>query len=134
MKIRNTFYLAPEIQARFERLAKAKNLPRTTIMEAAIASFLSPDGEDSKEAAFVRRLDKMSRQLLRLERDNEIMLDTLALFIQFWLTATEPIPPEYRAEAKAKGNQRFEGFLATLGKRIQQGKHFKDEIPEDRGE
>jgi len=132
MKIRNTFYLPADLQNKLDRLATSKNLPRTSIIEAAIASFLSPDDENRREAVFVRRLDKMSRQINRLERDLHITLDTLALFIQFWLASTEPLSPELHAQAKAKGHQRFESFIATLGKRLQQGKHFRNEIPEDR--
>lgn len=132
MKTRNTFYLPTELQSKLDRLAAIKNLPRTTIIEAAVSSFLSPDAEDTKEAAFTRRLDKMSRQINRLERDMHITLDTLALFIQFWLTTTAPLSSEFQAQAKAKGQQRFEGFIAALGKRLQQGRHFRDEIPEDK--
>lgn len=131
MKVRNTFYLPLELQARLDRLAKARNLSRTSIIEAAIASILSADADDRQEAAFTRRLDQMSRQLQRLERDTLILTDMTALFIRFWLTATEPIAPQYQAEAKAKGNQRFDGFTITLAKHLQQGKHFKNEIPED---
>lgn len=131
MKIRHTFYLTPELSAHLDRLAKARQVPRTEIIEAAIASLLSPDADDRREAAVTRRLDQISRQLQRLERDTVVLTDTLALFIQFWLTATEPIAPEYQAEARAKGNQRFEGFTTSLARRLQQGRHFKNEIPED---
>ena len=38
MKVRNTFYLPLELQARVDRLAKARNLSGTSIIEATIAS------------------------------------------------------------------------------------------------
>ncbi len=37
---------------------------------------LSPDGADKREAAFARRLDRLSRQVQRLERDLGVTAET----------------------------------------------------------
>src|SRR3546814_18220515 len=63
----------------------SKKLSRAAIVEAAVASFLSPDGADRREAAFTRRLDRLSRQAQRMERDLGVTAETLALFVRFWL-------------------------------------------------
>ncbi|MGB5838150.1 MAG: CopG family transcriptional regulator [Albidovulum sp.] len=104
-------------------------MTRSAIVEAAVESFLSPDHADMQEAALGKRLDRLSRQIARLERDQRITTETLALFVRFWLTITPPISAEEQASAQAKGRERFEGFVETLGKRMQQGKGFLDEIP-----
>ncbi len=101
------------------------------MIEAAVASFLSPDDADRREAAFTRRLDRMSRQIMRLERDVGLCAETLALYVRFWLTITPPVAPEDHATAQAKGRERFEGFIETLGRRLQSGESFLKEIPED---
>ena len=88
-------------------------------MEAAVVSFLSPDGADRREAAFTRRLDRLSRQMQRLERDVGLTAESLALFIRFWLTITPPLPNDAQAAAQAKGRDRFEGFVEALGRRLQ---------------
>ena len=50
-------------------------MPKTQIIEAALASFLSPDSaEQSEGAAIVRRLDPLTRSIERLERDHEITI------------------------------------------------------------
>ena len=103
------------------------------IVEAAVASFLSPDGADKREAAFARRLDRLSRQVQRLERDLGVTAETLALFVRFWLTITPPLPNDAQASAQAKGRERFEGFIETLGRRLQKGQSFLKEIPDDIG-
>jgi len=74
-------------------------------VEAAVASFLSPDGADRREAAFARRLDRLSRQVQRLERNVGILTETLALFIRFWLTITPPLPSDAQAAAQIKGRE-----------------------------
>jgi hypothetical protein len=96
-----------------------------------VASSPSPHGADKREAAFARRLDRLSRQVQRLERDLGVTAETLALFVRFWLTITPPLPNDAQASAQAKGRERYEGFIETLGRRLQKGQSFLREIPQD---
>lgn len=131
MRDRLNLSLPAELIGRINDIADRKRVARSAIVEAAVESFLSPDHADMQEAALTRRLDRLSRQIARLERDQRITTETLALFVRFWLTITPPIPAEEQASAQAKGRERFEGFVETLGKRMQQGKQFLDELPGD---
>ncbi|WFU54836.1 CopG family transcriptional regulator [Bradyrhizobium pachyrhizi] len=131
MRDRMNVYFPPELLKQISDLADRKNLSRSSIVEAAVASFLSPDGADRREAAFTRRLDRLSRQMQRLERDVGLTAETLALFIRFWLTITPPLPNDAQAAAQLKGRERFEGFVEALGRRLQKGQSFLREIPEE---
>jgi len=124
-------YFPPELIKQIADLADRKKLSRSAIVEAAVESFLSPDGADRREAAFARRLDRLSRQVQRLERSVGIAIETLALFIRFWLTITPPLPTDAQAAAQLKGRQRYEGFVEALGRRLQKGQSLLHEIPED---
>ena len=86
MRHRMNVYFPPELLKQIADLADRKKLSRSAIVEAAVASFLSPDGADRREVAFTRRLDRLSRQVQRLERNLGIAIETLALFVCFWLT------------------------------------------------
>lgn len=132
MRDRLNLSLPVEMIARINDLADRKRLTRSAIVEAAVDSFLSPDHADMQEAALTRRLDRLSRQVARLERDQRITAETVALFVRFWLTITPPLPADDQAAAQAKGRERFEGFVETLGRRVQKGRSFLDEIPKDR--
>ncbi|MFK4719712.1 hypothetical protein ABIE89_000812 [Bradyrhizobium niftali] len=131
MRDRMNVYFPPELLRQISDLADRKKLSRSAIVEAAVASFLSPDGADRREAAFTRRLDRLSRQMQRLERDVGLTAETLALFIRFWLTITPPLPNDAQAAAQIKGRERFEGFVEALGRRLQKGQSLLREIPED---
>ncbi|MCK1328857.1 MULTISPECIES: CopG family transcriptional regulator [unclassified Bradyrhizobium] len=131
MRDRMNVYFPPELLKQISDLADRKKISRSAIVEAAVASFLSPDGSDRREAAFTRRLDRLSRQMQRLERDVGLTAETLALFVRFWLTVTPPLPNDAQAAAQAKGRERFEGFVEALGRRLQKGQSFLREIPED---
>jgi hypothetical protein len=131
MRDRMNVYFPPELLKQISELADRKKLSRSAIVEAAVASFLSPDGADRREAAFTRRLDRLSRQMQRLERDVGLTAETLALFIRFWLTITPPLSNDAQAAAQIKGRERFEGFVEALGRRLQKGQSFLHEIPDD---
>jgi hypothetical protein len=131
-KARLSVYLDPGMLAQLAELADRKQQSKSVIAEAAITSFLTPDDADRREAAFTRRLDLLARQGERLERDLSIAAETLALFIRFWLTVTPPLPESAQAAAQAKGRERFESFLETLGRRLAKGQSVLREVSLDR--
>ncbi|WEQ50987.1 CopG family transcriptional regulator [Komagataeibacter oboediens] len=112
-------------------LAARRKVTRSAVVEAAVASLLSPDSAEKTEAALTRRLDRLTRQMQRQERDLMIALETHALFIRFWLGQMPPLPAEAQAAANALGQERFARFLDTLGRRLSQGRSFRDDIPLD---
>jgi hypothetical protein len=125
-------YLDPEVMAQLIELAGQKNHSKSVIAEAAIASFVTPDDSDRRESTLVRRLDLLTRQGERLDRDLSIAVEALALFIKFWLTVTPPLPESAQAAAQAKGRERFEYFLETLGRRLAKGQSLLREVSIDR--
>jgi predicted transcriptional regulator len=131
MRNRMNVYFPPAMLTQIAELADRQKLSRSAIVEAAVASFLSPDGADRREAAFARRLDRLTRQVQRLERGVGVSTEALALFVRFWLTVTPPLPTEAQGAAQAKGRERYEGFIEALGRRIQKGQSLMDEIPDD---
>lgn len=131
MRDRLNLTLPVEMIEKIKDLSDRKNISRSAIVEAAIASFLSPDHADQREAAFTRRMDRLSRQVQRLERDLGVTAETVALFVRFWLTITPPLPSDAQAAAQVKGRERYEGFIETLGMRLQKGQSFLREIPDD---
>ena len=130
-KARLSVYLDPQLSKELADYAAHRRASMSLVAEAAIASFLSPDAAERQEAVLARRLDRISRQLERLERDTGIGIETLALFVRFWLAATPQIPDDQQSVAQAKGRQRYERFVDALGRRRSQGKKFTKEVSED---
>lgn len=128
MKERLSVYLEPDLLDALEAYAAKRNKSKSLVAEAAIASFLSPDAAERQEAAISRRLDRLSRQGERLERDLGISIEMLALFVRSWLTATAPTPEAARAAARAQGLERFDGFVQALGRKLAKGPAFTREI------
>ena len=131
-KTRLSVYLDPDMMAQLAELADRKRQPKSLIAEAAIMSFLTPDDADRREAVVTRRLDLLTRQGERLERDLSVVAETLALFIRFWLSVTPPLPQSAQAAAQAAGRERFESFLEALGRRLAKGRSVLREVSFDR--
>ena len=130
-RTRMNVYFSPDLLKQVEGLALRRNVSKSAVIEAAVASFLSGDTTERLEAAMSRRLDKLGRQFDMLDEDVAILGETLSLFVQFWLTITPPLPNDAQASAQAKGRERYEGFIETLGRRLQKGQSFLREIPDD---
>jgi hypothetical protein len=128
MKTRLNIYLSPGLHEEIAGLSAKRRVSKSLVIEAAIASMLSPDSADAREAAFVRRLDRHTRQLERVERDLSIAIETMALFVRFWLTVTPPLPESAQTAARAKGAERYRDFVETLGRRLQRGNSLVREI------
>jgi hypothetical protein len=109
MRIKHTFRLPPALSSQLADYVGRKGISQALVVEAALASFLSPDGSERMEAAISRRLDR------------------------FWLTTTPALPDAARATAQASGNERYRGFIEALGRRIEKGQNLSAEIAQDVG-
>ncbi|MNS02224.1 hypothetical protein D3C72_335300 [compost metagenome] len=123
-----TVYLTPELLDLLVAQAKRRGVPKSTVAEAAIASFLTPDAAQQQEAALGRRLDRLNRHADRLERDLEIAVEMLALFVRTWMAATPSLPDAAQAAARVRGRDRYERFVENLGRRLASGRSFTREL------
>lgn len=130
-KTRMNVYFDPALLKQVEALALRRNVSKSAVIEAAVASFLSTDASERLEAALSRRMDKLGRQIDTLDEDLAILGETVSLFIHFWLTVTPPLSKSAQSGARAKGVERFEGFIQTLGKRLATGDRFLKELSRD---
>ncbi|MGY4197307.1 CopG family transcriptional regulator [Bradyrhizobium sp. USDA 4520] len=130
-KQRLSVYLEPEVMKALAAHAARRGHSLSLVAEAGIASFLSPDAAERQEAAVTKRIDQLDRRMARMERDLGISVETLAIFVRFWLTTTPALPEPAAQAARAKAGERYEAFVAALGRRLANGPKLRQEIPED---
>lgn len=130
-KRRLSVYLDPDVMKALAGYAARRDQSRSLIAEAAIASFLSPDAAERQEAATTKRLDQLDRRMTRMERDLGISVEMLAVFVRFWLTTNPPLPEPAQAAARAQAGERYDAFVAALGRRLAKGPKLRQEISED---
>ncbi|MET3661361.1 CopG family transcriptional regulator [Aquamicrobium ahrensii] len=128
---RLNLYFDPVLIPQIEAMALRRKVSKSAIVEAAVMSYLSGDSADQLEAAMSRRLDKLGRQIDTLDLDLAVLGETVAQFIHFWMTLTPPLSGAAQSAARAKGAERFEGFVQSLGRRLATGDRFLKELSRD---
>lgn len=131
MKPRLNVHITHEIFAKVEIAAKRPGVTKAAVVEAALMGFFSKEFDDQRDGALIRRLDRMTRQYDRLERNLSIGTETLALFIRFFLTVTPPLPHLDQDAARSLGKERFDYFISQLGRRLAGGKNMIRDVLEE---
>ncbi len=131
MKPRLNVHVTDELFDKVEIAAKRPGVTKAAIVEAALLGFFSKEFDDQRDGALIRRLDRMTRQYDRLERNLSVTTETLALFIRFFLTVTPPLPNADQDAARALGKERFEYFISQLGRRLAGGKNMIRDVLEE---
>lgn len=130
-RARLNLFIQPEHAKRLNELAIKKGVSKSSIIAAALASWLSPDSGDQREAAIAKRLDRLSRQFERLERDQNILIETMALYVRYYLTVSTPVPEAHQDAARAQGKLRFAQFVEQLGRHLQRGRSLVKDVQEE---
>ena len=86
---------------------------------------------EQREVAMAKRLDRLSRQFERLERDQHILIETVALYVRYYLTVSTPVPEAHQEAARAQGKLRFSQFVEQLGRHLQRGRSLVRDIHEE---
>jgi len=138
MKPRHHLYLDDELTEQLEALAAKPGSSKSAIVSDALRSYLARRGANEIDDRLKVRLDRVSRQLNRIERDQQILLESLALFVRYYLTVTAPLPEADQEAARALGQERFQAFIDQVGRRIAGGRTLAGEVlaqaPEEEAE
>lgn len=130
-RARLNLFIEPEHARRLDDLAAHRGVSKSSLVAAALASFLSPDGADQREAALARRLDKLSRQFDKLDRDQNILIETVSLYLRYYLTVSPPVPEAHQEAARAQGKARYSQFIDQLSRHLQRGRSLVREVHEE---
>ncbi|MFA7604932.1 MAG: CopG family transcriptional regulator [Novosphingobium sp.] len=130
-KVRYQLFLEPRLAERLEEMAAKPGVARSDILVAALDAWLTRQGSHELDDRFGGRLDRMSLQLGRVSRDVQVLLESLSLFIHqhYCLTAQLPEPD---AAARAIGRDRFDRFIAQIGRQLATGRSI-GAVPSDEG-
>jgi predicted transcriptional regulator len=128
MKPRHHLYLDDALTADLDRLARKPGASKSAIVADALRAYLARGAASEVDAVLKVRLDRFSRALGRVERNQEILLETLALYVRWQLTVTAPLPESEQAAARAAGEARFQSFIDQLSRRLAAGRGVGREL------
>lgn len=130
MKVRHCLYFEEKVSAELEALTAAPGTSKSDIVNGALAAFFKNRGTDHIEVKLRPRLDNLSNHLNRIERDQQIALETLALFVRYQLTIGAPLPASQLSALQAVGSERFQSFIDQVSLKLAKGVTFTREIIE----
>lgn len=90
---------------------------KSAVIVKAVSAWIDRKGDDELELRFAKRLERQDFQLSRIERVDNITLETLALFIEYMFTINAPIAEDDEA-ALAIGRDRFRAFTQRVAKQL----------------
>jgi hypothetical protein len=106
---------------RLEALARAPGASKSALLAAAVGAWLDRRGTDELEQRFARRLDRLSDQLARIERDGQVQVESLALFIRYMLAVNAPLAEEDEA-GRTIARERFAAFVERVARQLASGR------------
>ena len=119
--VRHQLFLPRDVSDRLEALAAKPGATKSSLLAAAVTAFLDRRGTSELDERFGLRLDRISNQLARIERNGHIEIESLALFIRYMLTVNAPLPEEDEA-SRAIGRDRFAAFVNRVGQQLASGR------------
>ena len=128
MKPRHHLYLDDELTAKLDALAAKPGSSKSAIVADALRAYLARRGAKELDDLLKVRLDRVTTQLGRIERDIQILLETLALFVRYEFTVTAPLPESEQAAARALAQDRYQAFIEQVGRRIAGGRTVGREL------
>jgi len=128
MKPRHHLYLDQELTARLDALAAKPGSSKSAIVADALRAWLDRRASKEIDDLLKVRLDRISGQLNRAERDLGILMESLALFVRYEFMVTPPLPESQQAAARASAQDRYQAFIEQVGRRIAAGRDFRQEL------
>ena len=116
-KNRYQLYLEPRLAERLEQLAARPGVSRSAILVEALDAWFSRQGSNELDERFGPRLDRISKQQARTQRDLQVVLESLSLFVHYLFCLHAQLP-EPDAAARAIGRDRFQKFVDQVGRQI----------------
>ena len=120
-RIQRMFRLDRELSKHLDEVAGGSPIVVRRIVNEALASFFERKCSNELDVRFAKRLDRISNQLERIERNGRIGLESLALFVRYMLTIHAP-PPESDEASRAIGRDRFEAFITRVARQLESGR------------
>jgi len=112
----------------YKQLKKESHLPGRT-MSAIIEAALQEYFDDAKDFPLVlRRLDRIQRAIERVERDQQMLTEAFAVFVQIWFAHNPKIDNDSRNAAQRQAMDRYNQFIDFVANKITSGHRFIDDM------
>lgn len=131
MKPRLIGYVSKHLHAKVVALSKKQGMTQSSVIEDALAVYFSVSVHHERDAALIQRQDDMIRQLARIEREQNAVIEMADMIAYYQLVFAPPMTEEQKQAAGARALDRLQGFRATLASRLNSGRKLLGEALAD---
>jgi predicted transcriptional regulator len=118
MKRKISVRLSPQLFEQLQAAAESQASTKTAVIEAALDRFLALESQHTDDTNVLRQFQLMGQKLERIERDLNLVNETVALHARYHLTMAPPMPQAQQRAACILGLERFEAFAAQVAMRV----------------
>jgi len=130
-KPRISIYLSEEIYERIRGYSEKPGWTTSKLVETALTSWFSHEQGDKRDAALIKRLDKLHRQTEVSQSNQIVTSEAVSLLAKYVMMLLPPIPDADVKAAKALGSYRHENFIKVLKSTLSDGERVLFRAMED---
>lgn len=124
-KPRHDLYLDEDLSEWLNTMAAKPGSSKSGILSAALRAYRDHQGAPQVDAILQARLNHFAGQLERLERDQRVVVHTLAEFVRHHFLVTGAPPDSELASRRAQAEARYATFIETVGRQLAAGRQTK---------
>jgi len=121
-------YIDSKTADRLRAHAAARGVSETSLVDDALRQYL--DGT-SDATLYLRRLDRLGRELRRNQRDLELLSEAFSIWVRLWFAHTPGLPDEAKQAARASAEGRYRQYVEHISSQFSGGKRFLDDLPRE---
>lgn len=124
-------YVPTHLHAKVVALSKKQGMTQSGIIEDALAVYFSVSVYHERDAALIKRQDDMLRQLARIEREQNAVIEMADMLAWYQLAFAPPMTDEQKDAAKARANSGRNAFRTEIASRLNSGRKLLGEALAD---
>lgn len=115
-------YVPAHLHAKVVALSKKQGLTQSSVIEDALAVYFSVSVYHERDAALIERQDAMLRQLARIEREQNAVIEMADMLVFYQLAFAPPMTPDQKAAARERAITSHNMFRDQLADRLNSGR------------
>jgi hypothetical protein len=123
-------YVTRDVEHRLESYCAATGITVSAFIEGAIEERLK--GEPKDLEVILRRLDRQDRTAAARQREQTVLMESLAAFVRIWFAHQPPIADADKPGAERLSAQRYQQFIDFVCRQLAGGSGFGAEVAKSR--
>ena len=120
--------IAPQTRKRLKEHCAARGISSRAGVEEAIARYLD---DVSDPGLIMKRLDRLGRAVARVQRDNELFMESFTVFVKLWFAHTPSVGEADKPAAQVNAEARYRQFVKYVSDLLARGHRAFDDFPRE---